>query len=258
MEAIPAGPHGRVRPGQALPVWAQIEARLLARIRSGELGPGQKLPAERDLARTLGVSRMTVRQALGSLADRGLVERGVGRGTFVSGAGKVVHDLRRVTGFTEVVERHGLRAGARVLEARERDAPPAVAAALDLSASDTVVRVRRLRSAGGRPLALEDSWLPAHRVPGLLGYDLAGSLYALLRDVYDLAPVEAIERLEPVAAGAQEARSLGVPSGAPLMLVERVARAAGAVPVEYARDRHRGDRSRFLVHVVPDERIATR
>jgi GntR family transcriptional regulator len=231
------------------PAWARIEAGLLARIGAGELRPGQRLPPERALASARGVSRMTLRQALGSLADRGLVERGVGRGTFVSGA--VVHDMHRVAGLTEAVQRHGLRAGARVLEARERRAPAAVAAALGLPAGARVFRVRRLRSAGGRPLALEDAWLPAALAPGLLAHDLAGSLYALLRDVYDLAPVEAVERLEPVAAGAEEARALDVPRGAPLMLVERVARAAGGAAVEYACDRHRGDRSRFMVHLAP-------
>jgi GntR family transcriptional regulator len=230
------------------PLWAQIETSLRARISSGELGPGERLPAERDLARVLGVSRMTVRQALGALAEAGLVERGVGRGTFVSSVGKVVHDLRRVTGFTEAVERQGLRAGARILEARERQPPARVAAALGLRASGSAFRIRRLRSAGGRALVLEDSWLPAFRLPGLLEHDLTGSVYAILRDAYRLAPVEAIERLEPVAASAQEARALGVEPGAPLMQVERVARTAEGITVEYARDRHRGDRARFLVH----------
>src|ERR1700759_1358230 len=63
-----------------------MEARLPGRMAGGGLAPGERLPPERVLASTLGVSRMTVRQALDALARRGLVDRGVGRGTFVRAA----------------------------------------------------------------------------------------------------------------------------------------------------------------------------
>src|SRR5215212_1846509 len=112
------------------PAWVQIEEQLADRIEAGHLAPGQRLPAERDLALVLGVSRMTVRQALASLATRGLVERGVGRGTFVREGARVDHDLTRVRGFTAEVERQGLAAGARVLSARACAAPEHAARAL--------------------------------------------------------------------------------------------------------------------------------
>lgn len=245
------GPRWPLRPRSRTPVWAQIEERLAARIESGELAVGERLPPERELAEWLGVSRMTVRQALASLASRGLLERGVGRGTFVRAQGKVVYDLSGAIGFTEQVGRQGLAASATVEAAEELDAPDEVAAALELDPGAPVLRVQRVRSADGRPLVLEDSWLPAARFPGLLARDLGGSLYALMREAYGLEPAEAVERLEPVNARAHEARLLGVPEGAPLMLVERVARAAGGVAVEFAHDRHRGDRARFVVHSAP-------
>jgi len=238
------------------PAWVQIEEQLGDRIESGALAAGERLPPERDLADALRVSRMTVRQALASLAARGLVERGVGRGTFVRAAPRVVHDLTRVAGFTEEVERQGLRASARILEAKECVAPEQVADALRIEAGDAVVRLERVRSGGERPLTLEDSWVPAARFPGLLDRDLSGSLYALMRAEYDLAPVTATERLEPVAARSYEADALEVAEGSPLMLVERVAYAADGTPVEFARDRHRGDAARFVIRVVPDELLA--
>jgi GntR family transcriptional regulator len=237
----------------AKPAWVQIEEQLTERIEAGRLAAGERLPPERELAEYLSVSRMTVRQALASLAARGLVERGVGRGTFVRETGTVTHDLTRFTGFTGQVERSGLRAGSEVIEARACPAPETVADALGLDAGAPMLRIERVRSGGGLAMTLEDTWLPADRFPGLLERDLGGSIYELMGEHYDLAPVSATERLEPVAARAHDAQHLGVAEGAPLMLVERTSYAADGTPVEFARDRHRGDRARFVIRVAPDD-----
>ncbi len=220
-------------------------------IASGELHTGERLPPERDLARDLNVSRMTVRQALSSLAARGLVERGAGRGTFVAPR-KVDHDLTRVAGFSEQLARQGLEPGAKIIDVSETPAGWRISAALEIAPKAPVVRIQRLRLADGVPMALEDSWFPAERFPGFADHDLHGSLYALMRDVYGVAPVRAIERLEPVLARAHEARALDVPARAPLMLVERTAYGGDGTPVEFAHDRYRGDRARFVVRVSPD------
>jgi GntR family transcriptional regulator len=240
----------------AKPAWVQIEEQLADRIESGHLAPGERLPAERELALALSVSRMTVRQALASLAARGMVERGVGRGTFVRKAPRIVHDLTRVAGFTAEVERQGLEAGARILAVGEQPAPDHVAQALRIGAGAAVVRLERVRLGGDQPMTLEDTWVPAERFPGLLGLDLTGSLYELMRQRYDRAPVSAIERLEPVVARSHEAAALGVAEGSALMLVERIAFAADGLPVEFAHDRHRGDRARFEIQVVPADLLA--
>jgi GntR family transcriptional regulator len=242
------GPRWRLRHDSAIPAHAQIEDQLADRIASGELEVGRRLPSERDLADELSVSRMTVRQALASLAARGQIERGVGRGTFVS-ARKVEHDHSRVAGFTEQMQEAGLEAGATVRSAEERPATQLIAAALGIAAGDPMARIERVRSGAGVALTLEDSWVPLASFPGLLSHSLEGSLYALMRDEYGLEPVRAVERLEPVLARPHEAEALGVPEGSPLMLVERVAYAADGTAVEWARDRHRGDRARFVVEV---------
>jgi GntR family transcriptional regulator len=233
------------------PAWVQIEEQLADRIESGALVAGERLPPERYLAGALAVSRMTVRQALASLAARGLVERRVGRGTYVRRDAHVVHDLTRVAGFTEEAERQGLAASARIVDVRECPAPEHVASALRIEPDAPVVRLERVRLAGDRPVCLEDTWLPSARYPGLLEHDLTGSLYALMSTRYDLAPVGATERLEPVAARWHEAAALDVEEGTPLMLVERIAFAADGTVVEFTRDRHRGDRARFVIQVVP-------
>lgn len=251
------GDRWRVRAGSELPVHVQIEEQLAERISCRELAAGERLPSERELAKGLGVSRMTVRQALSSLDARGLVERGVGRGTFVSHR-KLDHDLTRVAGLTERLERQGLEPAAQVREVGEREASWAIAAGLELEPRSPVVRIRRLWLGSGVPLVLEDSWVPGALFPGIAERDLSGSLYALMREEYDREPVRAVERLEPVVARSHEAKALKVEVGAPLMLVERTAYSADGVPVEFARDRHRGDRARWVVKVTSDALVDVR
>ncbi len=226
----------------------QIEEWLADAIAAGRLAPGARMPAEHDLAAWLGVSRMTLRHALATLARRGLVARSVGRngGTFVAER-KLEQDRTRLAGFSEQLRRHGMVAGARVLSARERPARPATAAALGLAEGDQVYEIRRVRLADGRPIAVEHSAFPAALVPGLLQCRLDGSLYELLEERYGQRPHRARESLEPVTAGVREAEALDVAEGAPLLLVERIAWAQAGHPVEFARDLFRGDRTRVVM-----------
>jgi GntR family transcriptional regulator len=211
---------------------AEISAQIEQAIMSGALAPGDRLPPERTLAAAHGVSRMTVRQALQTLEARGLLRRAIGRsgGSFVARP-KLERDLGTFSGLSEQLARQGVVAGARVLSAVE--AGPAI-------------EIVRVRLADGEPLALERSSFPSDRFRGLLGLDLTGSLYDLLDEHFDAAPVRAVERIEPVLADSDEAAALGLRLGAPLMLVDRVAYDAEGLPVETARDVFRGDRTRIV------------
>ena len=242
----PAPPPISRSPGTT--VHGQIEDWLAELISVGRLAPGDRMPTEQDLAAWLGVSRMTLRHALASLARRGLVTRTVGRrgGTFVAES-KLEQDLTTLASFSEQLRRHGMVAGARVLSATERPAGPVAAAALEVAEGAPLYEVRRVRLGDGRPIALEHSLFPAATFPGMLDCRLDGSLYELLEANYGQRPWRARESLEPVTAGVREAEALEVAEGAPLMLVERVAYAQTGQPVEFARDLFRGDRTRIVM-----------
>ena len=196
---------------------------------------------------------MTVRQALGDLERDGLLRRVVGRagGTFVSRAGLRRSAVGGIGGLSAELRRQG---GATAVEPISAEVEPAgrrVAAALDLKRSDRVVVITRLRLAGGKPLAVERSTLPARRFSDIEDMDLSGSLYDLMGDGFGLRPVRAVERLELVEARPSDARSLGVRRDAPLLLVERIGYAADGTPVEFARDRFRADRTRLEIESAP-------
>lgn len=236
----------------AKPLHAAIAEHLAGLIASGSLAPGSRLPPERQLAATLGVSRMTVRQGLGELERDGRVRRVVGRsgGTFVSDApggngatraGGLSASLRRVAGasHTELVSAEIEAAGKRT------------AAALELKRQDRVVVITRLRLAGGRPLAVERTSLSARRFPDIEDMDLEGSLYDLMGVGFDLRPVRAIERLEVAEARPSDSRTIGAKRGTSVLLVERIGYSADGTPVEFSRDRFRADRTSLVSESAP-------
>jgi GntR family transcriptional regulator len=234
--ALPKAPVKRGRG----PAHAQIEAALEHAIERGQLAAGDRLPAERVLAQRFGVSRMTLRQALGELERHGLLVRNKGRygGTFVA---EPKLELAGTSALSDQLRGLGLAAGARVLSAQERAAEPH-----ERGLGRRVYAIERVRLANGEPVALERGSYAVDLYPGLIDGPLDGSLYELIRASYDDVPVRAQERLEPALARPDEAEALDVAAGAPVMLVERTAYAASGRPVEISRDVFRGDRTRIV------------
>jgi GntR family transcriptional regulator len=230
------------------PAVVAVRDRLRAEIAAGELAPGERLGAERELAERLEVSRTTIRAALGDLERSGDIRRARGRagGIFVAER-KVERDLTSLAGLPAYLRRQGFESDARVISTATRLAEPDAAAALGLGADALVHEVVRVRLADGQPISLEQATFPAALFPGLLDHSLAGSIYELLGDRYGLAPGEAQERIEVLQAGAPEARLLGLARGAALVSIMRTAWTRDGVAFEYSHDLFRGDRVRIVV-----------
>jgi GntR family transcriptional regulator len=207
--------------------------------------PGERLGTERELSERLGVARSTIRSALADLERSGVVRRARGRagGIFVTER-KVERDLTSLASLPAYLRRQGFESDARVLSTATVEADGETAAALG---APLVLEIVRVRLADGEPISLERASFPADRFPGLLDRSLSGSLYELLETQYGLAPGEAEERIEVVAAGAAEARLLGVARGAPLLAVARTAWDADGRPFERSHDLFRADRARIVV-----------
>jgi GntR family transcriptional regulator len=246
-----AGPPDLTAPAPE-PAHARIGQWLERLIASGRLRPEDKLPAEVEMATALGVSRMTLRQALSTLEHKGLLVRRRGRfgGSFVAEP-RIEVDLSGLPGFTEQMRRAHVRPGARVLRAETVAAPAEVRRALGLRRGAETHLVVRVRSANRSPLALEESHFPAGLFPDLLASRLSGSLYTLLRR-HGLPPHSAVEELEPVKADEEQAAHLGVAPGDPLLRITRTAYAEDGRPVEHACDHFRADRTRITLRTSVD------
>jgi len=224
-----------------------VEGQLRDLIAKGDFERHARLPPERELAARLGVSRMTLRQALSALERDGLVTRSTGRngGTFIA-QGKVERNLSRFYGVPDYLRTQGFEAGCRVISATVRAATPEEAHALHLEPEAMVYDLVRVRLADAVPISIEHAQLPAEEFPGLLECPLGDSITELIATRYKRRLVKAFERLEAVGASREEAAVLGIREGAPLMSVHRVTFDQDGVALELAHDLFRGDRTRTV------------
>jgi GntR family transcriptional regulator len=205
-----------------IPLYYQLQRQLREAIDSGVLTANSALPTEPELASQLGISRFTVRQAMEQLVRDGLIRRERGRGTFVAEP-PASAAVGRPYSFAEDLDSQGLDAHAPVLRLGPVTPPVEARTALGATADEPVLEIVRLRSRGGRPVAVEISLVPANLVPGLTVEALTDtSLYDVLERRYGITVTTAEEELRLVALEDEVARWLDVPPGTPGCRIERV------------------------------------
>jgi GntR family transcriptional regulator len=206
-----------------------------SQIADGELHPHDRLPSEPALAEQYGVSRMTVRQALDQLTAERLVVRRPGAGTFVATPPTVYRLLNRLSSFGEDVNPdHGTLT--TQICAQEVSQPlDDVSQRLGLKPRQKAIHLLRLRLVDGQPVAIHDSWLPYAVAPALAREELVdGSLYRTLRERYGVQPRWAEQEISASAASPDEAKSLDVAVGCPLIRMTRTTYSDGPNPIEFA------------------------
>jgi GntR family transcriptional regulator len=230
------------------PKGAELRDRLM-RLIAG-LGPGALLPSERVLAERFGVARMTVRRELDRMTADGVTYRVERQGTFV--AEPRIVQSEAFSSFSQDILKRGMTPGGYTLLQERIGADDQVAAALEVAPGAPVVRIHRVRTADGEPIAVEWLHLPGDDFPGLEDAALDGrSLYALLRETYGIAFGEARQRASAVALSAAEAALLHAVEGQPALLFVRTTRRAGGGVIESARSLYRGDRYEIAMHQRP-------
>jgi GntR family transcriptional regulator len=236
------------------PSYRRIVRLLEEKIRSGEYPPGHRLPPERELCEIYGVSRITARQALAELAQRDLVERHQGQGTFVMRA-RVESSLLGFFSISEALKADGRLVSTRVVSTERSSPTEAEAVALGCARGDRVFRIVRLRFVDGDPYALETSALRAERFAGLDRYDFgARSLYDVLAREYGTQLVRARETLAPVVLTPSEAELRNVGVEQPALRLIRTTFDAGATATEASGALIRGDRCQLLFELWADQR----
>ena len=224
-------------PEDALPLYQQLARHLRQLIARGALPPETPLPAERELAERLNVSRVTLRKALQALVEDGLIDQRPRAGTYVRRV-HVEQALSVLTGFTEDMQSRGLAPGSEWLSRTIGPPTPEETMALGLAAGDTVSRLWRIRLVDGSPIALELATVPSRFLPD--PHEVGFSLYDTLRRLGH-PPHRALQRLSAIVLNPQQAEMLKTTAGAPALYVERRAFLANGCPLEFVRSQYRGD-----------------
>ncbi len=233
-----------------LPIYVQLKELLREKIAAGEWKPGDMLPSEREMSEQYHISRMTVRQALSELAYEGLLRREQGRGTFVA-APKIEHGLSRLTGFTEDMIKRGLKPSTSVVRLEWRKAPLLAARALQISPSENIILLERLRMADAEPIAIEISHLHFKGAKSLLDEDLEkNSLYHILASKYGITPTRAVQKIGAGLCTLHEQDLLKIDESTPVLRNQRVTYDQWGRPFEYTESAYRADRYVFQAELV--------
>lgn len=230
--------------GAHAPAYLCLRRAIRRSVEAGAVEPGQALPSERELAKILSLSRVTVRKAIAGLVEDGLLTQRHGAGTFV--AERIIKPMSRLTSFTEDLRARGLNPRVVFLDRAIGEATPEESMALNVSPGSGVVRLHRLRLAGDEPMAVERTSVPHVFLPD--PESVAESLYEALEKLGH-RPTRALQRLRAVNLTAEPAQHLKLPIGTAGLALERRAFLADGRLVEFTRSYYRGDAYDFVAEL---------
>lgn len=228
------------------PVYLQMRELIRSRIAEGIYQPGGSIPSENELAAEFEINRLTVRSAVDILVKEGLLKRVQGKGVDVTG-GKIEQDVGELKGFTSTLQESRRKSGKKILARKVRPAGVKYASIFGIDPGDPVYYIRRLCSADGEPVSLEEIYIPQAAAPRLDGVDL--SVFSL-REAFQLLNVElksGFQTLDITRIGTQEARILDTEDNRNVFLVRYTSTNSRDQVVEYGKCYIRGDKFSFKV-----------
>ncbi len=230
-------------PGRRASVPTEIASAMAARIRSGEIAPGTQLPSEPDLARSLSVSRNSVREAIGVLREQGLVATKQGIGTFALDPTRDAHfpvdvGIEHLTSTTEMITRAGHKAGSRGYQLATSTGESTAQRQLRLGTDQPLHCIERVRTADNLPVILCRDYISEASVPARVMAQYLGdeSLFAFLQRECRLEVQTARADIVPALPNSRVAELLGVSRRKPLLVLNQLHFNADGVPFLYSEN----------------------
>lgn len=231
-------------PNNSQPLYQQVQRVLRDAIDKRILGPEDALPAERDLASELAVSRITIRKAIDGLVKEGLLVSRQGSGNFVSA--RIEKNFAKLTSFSEDMRARGRNPHSVWIRRSAGTVTPEEVLVLRLSPGTPVFRFHRVRYADNAPMSIEYATLVASSLSSLESVD--ESLYEALERAGN-RPVRALQRLRALLLNAEQANLLKASPGDAGLLVERIGFLRDGTAVEFSQSIYRGDTYDFVAEL---------
>ena len=214
-------------------LYIQIAENLRQAIAAGNFGASGRIPPEKALMERFGVSRVTIRLAVGHLLNEGLVVRKQGKGTFVVGS-TVRHELGDLKGFYDVLVSQGLRPETELLKFEPSVPPPDIADALG-GVKTRLMLLQRLYRLEQTPIGLATTWLPS-KAKSIPWVDAEQHFsYSILQDILGLCVARAEIAIRGQLAGPELARLLELDKVSAVLILERKSFGLKNEPLEFTR-----------------------
>lgn len=179
------------------PLYAQIKESVKAAVRTGKLGPGDKLPTEEEICSCFGVSRPVVRQAYSQLAAERIIERRRGHGSYVKAADTDDLKLYQLLNFEEEMKLLGKTPGTRLIKTEILEGSAKIRQALEMGEKEKCLMICRLRYADQIPFSLVTNYVSLSRFPGIDQFDFSKeSLFRVLESHYGVKIYKACRTME--------------------------------------------------------------
>ena len=226
------------------PMYIKIHNQIKKDIEINKYKVGERIPAERRLALQFNVSRMTLRQAIKTLEDEGVLERRLGSGTYVASQ-KVQEKMSGIMSFTEITKANGQVPTSKLISYRVTKPSLSEKEKLQIKDESSVLRMERVRSADGVPICYEVATIPFSLVAKFSKTEIATSLYKTLEKNggYEIGNV--IENIGAAIANENDAKLLSINKGDPLVTRRQITELSNGKPFEYVLASYVADRFEF-------------
>ncbi|KRL02788.1 GntR family transcriptional regulator [Liquorilactobacillus capillatus] len=229
----------------ASPIYIQIHNDIKRSIEAGKWEIGDQIPSERELAVKFGVSRMTLRQAIQTLADEGILERRIGAGTYVARQ-KVQEKMSGVTSFTELTKAQGKVPSSKTISYHVATPSLSEREKLELDEKDLVLRMERIRYADDTPICFEVATVPQELVKEYSKKQVTSSLYRVLEESgYAIGHAE--QTVSAMLASERIADYLEIKRGDAILRLRQITELSNKQPFEYVRTQYVGSRFEFYL-----------